>query len=154
MNITENKVYNAFITTVEIKPTCRDAQVKMTLQVLTDGRPTTITDVVYLSPNYTKKINAIYTALGLERPTEDAFKTDTKNKFACWLNRPFQLNFKKNKEGYIQPYIYLAPNSTVAEKWNARGFGEKEGKVHEPFMATAQLDAVTASQLRQVGVLA
>ena len=138
-----NKQYTATITNIEIKQTSIDKQVKLTLIVFLENAQVKVTDVLYLNQNFQKRINAIYTALGLATPSEQQLTQDVANGFSIWKNKPFNAIFKRNKAGYFQPYIYIAPNTTVSEKWNDRNFGESEGKIHFDY-TTAMRNAYLA----------
>ena len=135
--------YTATFTNIETRQTSLDKQVKLTLIAFAENGQTKVSDVLYINGNYQKRIDAIYTALSLPLPSQAEFQQDLQSNFARWKNRPFTVVFKRNKKDYLQPYIYVAPNTTVSDKWTDRGFGESTGKIHNEFVN----DCITASMM-------
>ena len=133
--LTENKPYTCFIKNVSTQYTSRDLKITLDIAIISEKGLLDITDIIYDSHNYAKRIKAIYSALDLPEPTSESYKADLNNSFPEWKNKLFQVTFKKNVKGYYQPYMYIRPNTTIDEKWNTRGFGERTGKVYNEMLA-------------------
>ena len=146
--IKHNDEYTCVITAASLRNTAIDKAIDLTLTVyLKDGKEISMKDVVYINDSYAKKIAAIFASVGENIEYSGFWEGDYQNALQKVLNKPLQILFKEKPNGYISPYTYKRPNSTISEKWLKRGFGEQEGKIHDVFMSEAQDNAINANHM-------
>lgn len=146
--IKHNDEYTCVITNASLRDTAIDKAIDLSITVyLKDGKEISMKDVVYINDSYAKKIAAIFASVGENIEYSGFWEGDYKNALQKVLNKPLQILFKEKPNGYINPYTYKRPNSTISEKWLKRGFGEQEGKIHDTFMSEAQNNAINANHM-------
>ena len=146
--IKDNEEHTCIINSATVRKTSGDDAIDLELTVyLKGGKEIKMKDRAYISDNFAKKINAIFTSVGESAEDSGFWEGEYTTALKNVVNKPLQILFKNNPKGFIAPYLYKFPNSTISEKWLKRGFGEQEGKIHDVFMDEAKYNAMNRDHI-------
>ena len=146
--IQDNEEHTCVINSATVRKTSGDDAIDLELTVyLKGGKEIKMKDRAYISDNFAKKINAIFASVGESAEDSGFWDGEYTTALNNVVNKPLQILFKNNPKGFIAPYLYKFPNSTISEKWLKRGFGEQEGKIHDAFMDEARYNAINRDHI-------
>lgn len=146
--IKDNEEHTCIINSATVRKTSGDDAIDLELTVyLKGGKEIKMKDRAYISDNFAKKINAIFASVGESAEDSGFWEGEYTTALKNVVNKPLQILFKNNPKGFIAPYLYKFPNSTISEKWLKRGFGEQEGKIHDAFMDEAKYNAMNRDHI-------